>query len=184
MQALHYSTTFIYFREDSIRAKFLYYHLENWTVLWSSRQSSWLRIQRSVFDSRHYQIIWEVVGLEQGPLRLVITTEELRSRKSSLRPSEIRHADYATPLYQQKLALTSETSGGRSVGIVRSRTKATELVSEGEWEASSAKCNFGNNSVFAIGPRITRKNVHRVVGHKTFRLQSELWTEVWEQLQR
>jgi hypothetical protein len=29
----------------------------------------------------------------------------------------------------QKLALTSPTSGGRSVGIVRSRTQATELVS-------------------------------------------------------
>jgi len=27
------------------------------------------------------------------------------------------------------LALTSPTGGGRSVGIVRSRTKATELVS-------------------------------------------------------
>jgi len=34
-----------------------------------------------------------------------------------------------TPLYPQKLALTSPTGGGRSVGIVRSRTKATELVS-------------------------------------------------------
>jgi hypothetical protein len=39
-----------------------------------------------------------------------------------------RHNDHATPLYPQKLALTSSTSGGRSVGIVRSRTKATELV--------------------------------------------------------
>jgi hypothetical protein len=29
-------------------------------------------------------------------------------------------------LYPQKLALTSPTSGGRSVGIVRLRTKATE----------------------------------------------------------
>jgi hypothetical protein len=29
-------------------------------------------------------------------------------------------------LYPQKLALTSLTSGGRSVGIVRLRTKATE----------------------------------------------------------
>jgi hypothetical protein len=29
--------------------------------------------------------------------------------------------------YPQKLALTSPTGGGRSVGIVRSRTKATEL---------------------------------------------------------
>jgi len=32
-----------------------------------------------------------------------------------------------TPLYPQKLALTSPTGGGRSVGIVRSRTKATEM---------------------------------------------------------
>jgi hypothetical protein len=34
-----------------------------------------------------------------------------------------------TPLYPQKLALTSPTSGGRSVGIVRSRTQATEFFS-------------------------------------------------------
>jgi len=32
-----------------------------------------------------------------------------------------------TLLYPQKLALTSPTGGGRSVGIVRSRTKATEF---------------------------------------------------------
>jgi hypothetical protein len=31
-------------------------------------------------------------------------------------------------LYPQKLALTSPTSGGHSVGIVRLRTKARELV--------------------------------------------------------
>ena len=37
----------------------------------------------------------------------------------------IRCADHVTPLYPQKLALTSPTGGGRSVGIVRSRTKAT-----------------------------------------------------------
>ena len=41
----------------------------------------------------------------------------------------IRCADHVTPLYPEKLALTSPTGGGRSVGIVRSRTKATELVS-------------------------------------------------------
>jgi len=39
-----------------------------------------------------------------------------------------RCADHVTPLYQQKLARTSPTGGGRSVGIVRVRTKATELV--------------------------------------------------------
>jgi len=32
-----------------------------------------------------------------------------------------------TPLYPQKLALTSPTGGGRSVGILRVRTKATEF---------------------------------------------------------
>ena len=39
----------------------------------------------------------------------------------------IRCADHVTPLYPQKLALTSPTGGGRSVGIVRSRTKAMEV---------------------------------------------------------
>ena len=37
-----------------------------------------------------------------------------------------RCANHVTPLYPQKLALTSPTGGGRSVGMVRSRTKATE----------------------------------------------------------
>jgi len=36
-------------------------------------------------------------------------------------------ADHVTPLYLQKLAITSPTGGGRSVGIVRVRTKATEF---------------------------------------------------------
>ena len=39
----------------------------------------------------------------------------------------MRCADHVTPLYLQKLALTSPTGSGRSVGIVRSRTKATEF---------------------------------------------------------
>ena len=38
-----------------------------------------------------------------------------------------RCADHLTPLYPQKLALTSPTCGGRSVGIVRVRTKATKF---------------------------------------------------------
>jgi len=41
-----------------------------------------------------------------------------------------RCADHVTPLYPQKLALTSPTGGGRSVGIVRVWTKATEFVCE------------------------------------------------------
>jgi len=39
-----------------------------------------------------------------------------------------RCTDHVTPLYPQKLALTSPTGGGRSVGIVSVRTKATEFL--------------------------------------------------------
>jgi hypothetical protein len=49
--------------------------------LWSSGQSSKLQIRTSRFDSRFYQIFWEVVGLEQGSLSLVSTIEELLGRK-------------------------------------------------------------------------------------------------------
>jgi hypothetical protein len=52
-----------------------------YSPLWSSGQSSWLQIQRSGFDFRGYQIFWEVVGLERGPLSLVSTIEELLKRK-------------------------------------------------------------------------------------------------------
>ena len=49
-----------------------------------------------------------------------------RSRKQRLTAVVTRCADHVTPLYPKKLALTSPTGGGRSVGIVRVRTKATE----------------------------------------------------------
>jgi hypothetical protein len=74
------------------------------------------------------------VGLERGPLSLVSTTEELLGRTSSgsgLESREyglgIRHADHVATSARKKLALTSLTSGGRSVGIVRLRTEATEF---------------------------------------------------------
>jgi len=38
-----------------------------------------------------------------------------------------RCANHVTALYPQKLALISPTGGGRSVGMVRSRTKATKF---------------------------------------------------------
>jgi hypothetical protein len=66
----------------------------------------------------------------------VSTTEELLGRKGS--GSGLENREYGRrdssrwprgTLYPQKLARNSLTSGGRSVGIVRSRTQATELVS-------------------------------------------------------
>jgi len=50
-----------------------------------------------------------------------------RSRKQRLTAVGTRCADHVTPIYPQKLALTSPTGGGCSVGIVRVRTKATEF---------------------------------------------------------
>jgi hypothetical protein len=74
------------------------------------------------------------MGLERGPLSLVSTIEELLGRKSSGSGLESREYGRRDPsprsrdtLYPQKLALTSPTSAGRSVGIVRSRTQATEF---------------------------------------------------------
>jgi hypothetical protein len=67
------------------------------------------------------------VGLERGPLSLMSTIER-KDSGSGLENRGIRRADHATSLYLQKIALTSPTSGGRSVGIVCSQTKATELL--------------------------------------------------------
>jgi hypothetical protein len=84
--------------------------------------------------SRHNAIFWEAAGLERGPLSLVRATEELLEGKitAPVYKNDINDRGNAFPwprdtLYPQKLAHTSPTSGGRSVGIVRSRTKATEF---------------------------------------------------------
>jgi hypothetical protein len=75
------------------------------------------------------------VGLDRGPPSLVSTPEELRERKSSGSGPESRDYGRRDPsrspratLYPQKLALTPPTSGGPSVGTVRSRTQATECL--------------------------------------------------------
>jgi hypothetical protein len=95
------------------------------------------------------------VDLERCPLNLVSTIEEQLGRKScgsGLKSREYGRRDAARwprgTLYPQKLALTSPTSGGRSVGIVRSRAQATEfslvLLSETILAAhpSAGRCNI------------------------------------------
>jgi hypothetical protein len=94
-----------------------------WPLLWSTGQSSLLQIQKSGFDSRRYQIFWEVVDLERGPLSLVSTIEELLGRESS--SSGLESEDTAMGIHctdhanLQELALTSLTSSSRSFSIVR-----------------------------------------------------------------
>jgi hypothetical protein len=92
------------------------------------------------FDSQRYQIFWEVVGLERGPFSLVSAIEELLGRKRSCSGLESREYGRRVPsrwprgtVCPQKLALTSPTSGGRSVGIVRSLTKAAEFILDIAW---------------------------------------------------
>jgi hypothetical protein len=99
--------------------------------LWSSGQSSWLQIRRPWFDSRHYQIFWGAGGEENTS----------RSGTGSTQPRDysgflIENREYGRrdpsrwprrTIYPRKLAITSLISGGRSVGIVRSRTQAKEF---------------------------------------------------------
>ena len=107
-----------------------------WPPLWSSGQSFWLQIQRSrvrfpalpdflsssgsgTGSTQPREINWGATWIKK------VAAPGLE--KQRLTAVGTRCADHVTPLYPQKLALTSPTGGGRSVGIVRSRTKATEM---------------------------------------------------------
>jgi hypothetical protein len=102
-----------------------------------------------VFDSRHYQILWEVVGLERGPLSYL-------NEKVAAPVKKTRINDRGDPLrwprdtlYQQKLAPTSPTSGGRSVGIVRLRTISHGVFSRllGQMRCKSPMTNIASESM-------------------------------------
>jgi hypothetical protein len=64
----------------------------------------WLRLKilRSGLDSRRYQIFWEVVGLERGPLSLVSTIKQLLETKSSGSGLEIREYGRMDPSRWQR----------------------------------------------------------------------------------
>jgi hypothetical protein len=103
------------------------------------------------FDSRRFHIFWEAASLERGPLSLVRITEELLEGKVVAPVYKIEINDRGNPLrwprdnlYPQKLALTSPTSGGRSVGIVRSRTEAKEFSFSLWGEQSTQVINLPN----------------------------------------
>jgi hypothetical protein len=123
------------------------------------------------------------VGLERGPLSLATTTEELLGRKSSGSGLENREYSRRYPsrwprgtLYPQKLAITSPTSGGRSVGIVRSRTQKlcwdwlwtiTEvpkiLLSTLSWNTLSLLSSFNVRNQVSH-PYWTRARTQKVLG--------------------
>jgi hypothetical protein len=105
---------------------------------------------------------WEAVGLERGPLSLVSAIEELLGRKSS--GSGLESREYSCrdrsrwprgSLYPQKLALTSLTSGGLSVGVVLSRNQDTSFFIPG-----IHKIHFG---MVAVAPRSSYRCWHYFV---------------------
>jgi hypothetical protein len=94
------------------------------------------------------------MGLERGPLSLMSTIEEVLGRNSSGSGLENQEYGRGDPLrwprdtlYPQKLALTSPTCGGRSIGIVRLRTKTTEFVCIGFYGI----CKLSNDAASSSG---------------------------------
>jgi hypothetical protein len=95
------------------------------------------------FDSRRYQIFWEVMGLDRGPLSRVSTSEEILGRNSRGSGLETRqygrrdtsHWRRGTLYPNKKLALTSPTSGGLSW------TQATEFSFNLGNETAAARPN-------------------------------------------
>jgi hypothetical protein len=104
------------------------------------------------------------VSLERGSLSLVSTTEELLERKSS--GSILEKREYGCKdssrwrrgtFYPQKLVLTSPTSGGRSVGIVRSRTQVTEFSFSLWFEVLTAVMNVVISEIPPCSPYVNRR---------------------------
>jgi mRNA-degrading endonuclease toxin of MazEF toxin-antitoxin module len=108
----------------------------------------------------HKQRVWN--GFHSASLS---TVEKLLEKKSSGSGLEIREYCRRDPsrwprgtLYLQKLALASPTGGFRSVGIVRSRTKAAELCT------TICRCTTSSDKA-AIQHRV-------MMTHKKYRLRS------------
>jgi hypothetical protein len=86
------------------------------------KKSAYLQIRRPGFDSRHYQKK-KVVGLEQGALSLVSTTEELLDRKVAapvLKTENtavgIHHTDHVAPSIRKSWqSLRRQAAVSRSV---------------------------------------------------------------------
>jgi hypothetical protein len=103
--------------------------------LWSNGQSFWLQIQRSRGPFPAPSDFLRSLGCETGTaqprvdnwgatwmkkIAVQIYKTEINGRGNSLRWPR-------NTLYPHMVALSSSTSGGSSVGIVRLRTKATEV---------------------------------------------------------
>jgi hypothetical protein len=84
--------TYIHFQQNKVFFKFKNYYYMIWLGKWRNTLGRLCGLLVRVpgyksrdieFDSWRYQIFWEAVGLERGPLSLMSITEELLEWKSS-----------------------------------------------------------------------------------------------------
>jgi hypothetical protein len=123
------------FLSTSLEYIILFLILVSRPPLWSSGQSLWLQIQRSrvQFPALADYLRSGVSGTgstqprEDNCVDTRMKKQRIRSRKNEIndRGNSLRWPRI-TP-YPQKLALTSPTCGGRSIGIVRLRTTVMEF---------------------------------------------------------
>jgi hypothetical protein len=132
-------------------------------------QSSWLKIQRSEFDSRCYQIFWEVVGLERGPLNLMSTIQELLGRKSSGSGLESREYDRRDPSCWPRGTLYPQKFGTNFADMRRSLSGHSSLTDSGH----------GVFCLFVVRSNVVRLEVHMAmaVSMNTFQTSGSLIQE-------
>jgi hypothetical protein len=97
-----------------------------------------LDIEKAFDIKWHYGLLYKLSGTEISAACIIMLTFFITARTFKVSVEDeagIENRDYGcsgsatlTMRHPQKLTLTSPTSGGRSEGIVRSRTKATGLV--------------------------------------------------------